>query len=54
MRKGGFKIKFDGKVCDHCYLCKFDYDEWEYVVNNKDRKPIPKDVKKIEIVINPE
>jgi len=51
MSEGGFLIKFDGKEAERCFSCSFDYDEYEYVINDKDRKDLPQGVKKIEIVV---
>ena len=49
MSDGGFVIKFDGKEAGRCYACKFDYDEYSYEINNKEKKEIPAGTKKIEI-----
>lgn len=49
MPSGGFLIKFDGKETKRCYACKFDYDNYSYELNNKDKKHIPSGTKKIEI-----
>ena len=51
MADGGFLIKFDGKEVERCFSCKFDYDEWQYVVNEQDAKPLPDKLRKIEIVV---
>jgi len=48
---GGFLIKFDGKKADRCYSCRFDYDEWQYAVNNAGAKPLPDGLKKIEVIV---
>ncbi len=49
MSNEGFLIKFNGKDAEHCYACKFDYDDYSYEINNKDKKPIPPETTKIEI-----
>ena len=51
MPNGGFLVKFNGKEAERCYACKFDYDEYSYEINNKDKKPIPPGTQKIEIVL---
>ena len=51
MAEDGFVIKFDGKEAERCYACSFDYDVYEYGVNEKDRKSLPEGVRKIEIVV---
>ena len=50
MADGGFLVKFDGKVALRCYSISFDYDEWQYTVNNDKPKELPS-VKKISIEI---
>ena len=49
MTDGGFVVKFDGKEAERCYVCKFDYDDYSYEINNKEKKAIPAGTKKIEI-----
>lgn len=51
MAEGGFLIKFDEKETQRCYAVAFDYDEWSYVVNEKEKKEIPKGIQKITIEI---
>jgi len=41
MAEGGFLIKFDGKEAGRCYAVAFDYDEWSYIINGKEKKKIP-------------
>ena len=43
MAKGGWIVKFDNKEVVRCYAISFDYDAWEYTVNNKVTKKFPKD-----------
>lgn len=53
MAEGGFLVKFDGfdgKQVARCYAVAFDYDEWQYTTNGKDKKELPR-VKKIIIEI---
>lgn len=47
----GFLIKLNGKGIVRCFSCRFDYDEWQYVVNEKDTKPLPDKLNKIEITV---
>lgn len=51
MPDGGFLVKFDGKEVGRCYAVAFDYDERQYTVNNKDKKKLPPDVKRITIEV---
>ena len=51
MADGGFLVKFDGKEVGRCYAVSFDYDDWQYKLNNEEGKQFPKGVKKIEIVV---
>ena len=41
MAEGGFVVKFDGKEVTRCYSVAFDYDEWQYTVNEKDKRELP-------------
>jgi len=41
MAEGGFLIKFDGKEAERCYAVAFDYDEWLYIINGKEKKKLP-------------
>lgn len=49
MAEGGFLVKFDGKEVARCYAVSFDYDDWQYTINEK-KKELPA-VKKITIEI---
>ena len=40
MSEGGFVVKFDGKEITRCFAIAFDYDAWQYIVNNKEKKKI--------------
>jgi len=51
MSEGGFLIKFGGTEKERCFSCKFNYDEWQYEINDKDTKPIPHGINKIEIIV---
>lgn len=51
MSEGGFLIKFDDKEIGRCYAVSFDYDMHEYILNGKDKKELPLEVKTITIVI---
>ena len=50
MPEGGFLVKFDGKEITRCYVVAFDYDKWQYTINEKEKKELPQ-VKKISIEI---
>ncbi|MBU4251524.1 MAG: hypothetical protein KKC39_06780 [Candidatus Omnitrophica bacterium] len=51
MADGGFLVKFDGKEVARCYAVAFDYDDWQYTVNETEKKELPAGVKKISIEI---
>ena len=51
MAEGGFLVKFDGKKAVRCYTVAFEFDEWQYKINNKTKKRLPLDVKKISVEI---
>jgi len=50
MAEGGFLVKFDGKEVARCYAVAFDYDEWQYTINETEKKELPR-VKKISIEV---
>lgn len=50
MAEGGFLVKFDGKEVARCYAVAFDYDEWQYTINEKDKRELSS-VKKISIEV---
>lgn len=55
MADGGFLVKFKGtKESARCYAVSFDYDKWEYTVNDKGPKRFPDGVKSISIEIEEE
>ena len=41
MAEGGFLVKFDGKEVAHCYAVAFDYDEWQYTINETEKRELP-------------
>lgn len=51
MAEGGFLVKFDGKEVERCYAIAFDYDEWQYTVNGKEKKELPAGVNTITVVV---
>lgn len=51
MAEGGFLVKFDGKEVTRCYAIAFDYDDWQYTVNNIEKKGLPPDVKTITVEV---
>jgi len=51
MSEGGFLVKFDGKEAVRCFAVAFDYDEWEYTVNETGKKELPAGVRAITIEV---
>ena len=51
MAEGGFLVKFDGKEVARCYALAFDYDEWQYTINNTEKKELLPGLKSIAIEI---
>lgn len=51
MAEGGFVVKLDGKEVTRCYAVAFDYDDWQYVINNTEKKELPAGTKKITVEI---
>lgn len=51
MAEGGFLIKFDGKEAERCYAVSFDYDEWQYTINNTENKKLPAGVETITVIV---
>lgn len=51
MADGGFLVKINGKKLRRCYAIAFDYDEWNYTVNNEKPKHLPKGTKSITVEI---
>ena len=43
-------VKFDGKEVARCFAIAFDYDDWQYTVNETDKKELPR-VKQIRIEV---
>jgi len=41
MAKGGWIVKFNNVEVERCFAVSFDYDAWEYTVNNKETKKLP-------------
>ena len=54
MAEGGFLLKFDGKKIARCYAIAFDYDEWQYTVNDRKKKKLPAKVKTITVEVEHE
>lgn len=50
MSDGGFLLKFDDKEVARCYAVSFDYDDWQYAINGKEKKELPA-VRKITIEV---
>jgi len=51
MADGGFVVKFDGKKAERCYAVAFDYDEWQYTINDTKKKELPAGIKTITVEI---
>ena len=51
MAEGGFLVKFDGKNAVRCYAVAFDYDEWQYVINDTEKHELPAGVENISIEV---
>lgn len=51
MADGGFLVKFDGKEVERCYAVAFDYDEWQFTINNTEKRELPSDLKVITIEV---
>ena len=51
MAEGGFLVKFDGKEVERCFAVAFDYDDWQYTINNTEKHELPTGVEKISIKI---
>lgn len=51
MAEGGFLVKFNGKEVTRCYAVAFDYDEWQYIINNTETKALPGGVEAITITV---
>lgn len=51
MAEGGFLLKFDGKEAERCYAAAFDYDEWQYIINDTEKKKLPLGLRSITIEI---
>jgi hypothetical protein len=51
MAEGGFLIKFDGKEVTRCFAVAFDYDKWQYTINDTIKKELPADVETITITV---
>jgi len=51
MAEGGFLVKFDGKNAVRCYAVAFDYDEWQYTINDAEKKELPSGIKSITVEI---
>ena len=49
MPEGGFLVKFNGQEITRCHVVAFDYDQWQYTVNNTEKKELPPEVKTITI-----
>ena len=54
MAEGGFLVKFNGKKVAQRYAVAFDYDEWQYTVNNTKKRKLPAGVKVITVEVEHE
>ncbi|MDP3763705.1 MAG: hypothetical protein Q8Q92_03595 [bacterium] len=51
MADGGFVVKINEKEISRCYAVSFDYDEWKYVVNNKETQALPENTESISVEV---
>ncbi len=51
MADGGFVVKSNGKELCRCFAVSFDYDEWNYAVNDTETKDLPSETEKIAIEV---
>lgn len=51
MAEGGFLVKFDGKEIERCFAVSFDYDDWQYTINETEKKDLPPGIKSITVEI---
>jgi hypothetical protein len=51
MAEGGFLVKFDGKEVTRCFAIAFDYDEWQYTINDTEKHELPAGVESITIEV---
>lgn len=51
MADGGFVVKINGKELCRCYSVAFDYDEWNYKVNNEESQALPDGTESISIEV---
>ena len=49
MPEGGFSLKFNDEEITRCYAVAFDYDRWQYTVNNTEKKELSPEAKTITI-----
>jgi len=47
-------VKFDGKKAVRCYAVAFDYDEWQYTINNTKKRQLPAGVEAITVEVERE
>jgi len=51
MADGGFVVKINGKELCRCFAVSFDYDEWQYTVNNKETQALPENTESISVEV---
>ena len=49
--ESGFLVKFDGKEVTRCFAVAFDYDDWQYTINDTIKKELPAGVETITVVV---
>jgi len=49
MAEGGFLIKLDRKEVARCYTVAFDYDEWQYVINDTEKHELSTELESVTI-----
>ena len=51
MPEEGFVVKINGKELCRCYAIAFDYDEWQYKINDKEIHQLPEDIESISVEV---
>ena len=49
--EGGFLLKFNGKEALRCHSVAFDYDNWQYTLNNVETRDLPDDLESAAVVV---
>jgi hypothetical protein len=54
MSRGGFVVRFDGKLAARCYRVSFDYDHWHYRTNDDPAQELPANLESITVEVEEE